>query len=140
MHHSKSSYHLLPYKVITVLLTVFLVLTYLFLTESFYLLISLNYFFPLPTPLPFGNYFFSVSLTLFLFGFVCSFLSFRFHIEVKSHSIFISLTYLLRIICSRPIHVVTKDFFLCLSTAPFCMCVSVCMYISSLSIHLLMGT
>ena len=82
---------------------------------------------------------FSVFKTLFLFTFA-HFFSFRFHIEVKSHSIFISLTYLLRIICSRPIHVVTKDFFLCLSTAPFCMCVSVCMYISSLSIHLLMGT
>ena len=66
-----------------------------FVTGSLYLLISFTYFIHPPTLSPLATTcLLSVSIGLFLFCYVCSFVLFcRFHIKVKSHCICLSLTY-----------------------------------------------
>ena len=71
-HHDMSSYHVSPYKVIT-LLTIFTVLYIIslrliyFVIGSLYLLISFTYL-PTSTLLPSGNHLFPISTNLFLFS------------------------------------------------------------------------
>ena len=80
-HHDKSSYHLLPYKVIKILLTIFpnlhnsyLWLIY-FVTERLYLLISLTYFSHPSKPPPLRQHLFVLciydSISVLLCLFIC---------------------------------------------------------------------
>ena len=76
-----SSNHLSPYKIITILLTIFLMLhitslwLIYFLTGALYLLILLTYFIP---HFPSGNQLFSVSMSLFSFCLSVYFILFYF--------------------------------------------------------------
>ena len=66
-----------------------------FVTVNVYLLISLTFFIHLPASFPSGNHLFiSLSMSLFLLCYVCSFVLFlRFHIQVTSYGTCHSLTY-----------------------------------------------
>ena len=121
-HPDKSSTPPTPHIVITVLLAVFSSYTlhphdYL-VTTSLYLSIP-SPFLPSPMPLPTGNH-------RILLCFACLLiLFFRFHIEVKSCGICLSLSYFTQQIPSRSIHFVTKgniSFFFYGQVVLPCMC------------------
>ena len=89
-----------PYKYITLLLTIFPILSIsfpwfiYFVTGNLYLLISLTYFTHPPPLLPSGNHLFVLCIyDSVLFCYVCSLiLCFRFHMSVKSYGICLSLS------------------------------------------------
>ena len=97
-------------------------------------------------PWPFLLCFFSISMTLFLFSYVCPFVLFKIPyiteiIWYLSFSVwFISLS----IIASRSTHVVENDnialFFMSEWYSIVCMCEYICTHTFSFAIHLLMGT
>ena len=81
-YHSKSGYHLLPYRIITVLLTIFTMLYIIFpwliyfINGSWYFLLIPFTYFALSTYSPLLwqlLVFFCVSMSLFLFCYICSF-------------------------------------------------------------------
>ena len=132
----------------TLLLTVFLTLyvsppwlIYL-VTGSLSLLISLTYFSPPLTPSPLTTTcLFSVSIALFLFCYICSFvLFFRFHIQLRSYSSSLSLSDLFYL-AQYPLdpfmlsQMARFHSFLWPSNIPLYTCTT-----SSLSIHLSMDT
>ena len=119
-------------KIITILLTIFLVLFItshgLFITGGLYLLIFFTYFAP-STLLLSGNHCLVLWSMFLLHLFV---LSFRFRIEVRSNGIYLSLFDLFH---SRFIRVVPNgktEFFLWLSNIPLCVC-----YIGKYIYHIL---
>ena len=80
-HCNKFSYHLLAFKVIKIILSIFslLYITSLrLITESLYFLSSLTYFTHHPTPLSSGNHLFILFMSLFLFCCLCSLFFFCF--------------------------------------------------------------
>ena len=97
-YHDKSNCPLSPYKVITLLLTVFSTLytsycmTHVFCNQKFMSLHFPHLFLScIPSPLA-ATYWFSISVIPFLFGYTCSFVSvFRVHLYVKSYRICLPL-------------------------------------------------
>ena len=135
-HHDKFSYHLSPYKGITLLLTIFPMLyisspwLIYFVTESVYLLISLTYVAHSPTSSPLAtSCLFSVSMILFLFCYLYLFCFLDFTYK-WNHLVFVFLWLTsLSITPSRFIHPVAnrKISFLWLSNIPLyvyeCVCI-----------------
>ena len=112
----KSSYHLSPYKVITMSLIIFPVLYILspwliyFVIGSLYLLIFLTYFTHLPTPASLvTTYLFSASASLFLFC-LSSFFVFLHSTYKWNHTVLLFAAWLFShsIIPSRSIHAVAN--------------------------------
>ena len=96
-HHHKSSYRLSPYKVITILLT-YSPCCMFHPRDSFicnWKFVPLNLphlFLSSPTPFPLATTcFFSVSMTLFLFCYVCSFVLFLDSTYKWNHMVFVFL-------------------------------------------------
>ena len=121
----------------------FIPMIHLFCNWKFVPLNSVTYFFCPLNPLPSGNHLFNLcKVTLVLFSFFCFlFWLFRFHVLVKSCNIYpLYLFISLSMVASRFIHVVTNSkiphFYGWVIFHQICTTYTM----SSLSIHLLMGT